>query len=240
MKKIEIKKASSFLVLFAVAVLNTSSVSAQHFFPRFAPVHGLAPVARVGFGHTFINPFRVYAFYPTLGLRLSVLPYGFFSFYIGPDPFYFYNGIYYRRVDDYYEVVAPPLGAKVPRLPRGAKVTVIDGNKYYVYQGTYYIEEVNENNKVFYKVVGTNGVLNQQPQAPTVQGTVPAPNAPAPTPSPAAPIVKEPQVGDIVNQLPENSQPVYLNGKKYYESPEKVYYQEIIDNGKTIYKVVGK
>ena len=197
-------------------------------------------MARVSFGHAFINPFRVYAFYPTLGLRLSVLPYGFFSFYIGPDPFYFYNGIYYRRVDDYYEVVAPPIGAKVPKLPRGAKVTVIDGNKYYVYQGTYYVEEFNENNQVLYRVVGTNGVLNQQTPAPTAQGTVPAPPAPATPPAQPAPVLKDPQVGDIVTKLPDNSQPVYLNGQKYYESPDKVYYQEIIDNGKTIYKIVGK
>ena len=37
MKKIEIKKASTFLVLFTVLVINSTSVSAQHFFPRFAP-----------------------------------------------------------------------------------------------------------------------------------------------------------------------------------------------------------
>ena len=75
------------------------------------------------------------------------------------------------------------------------------------------------NNKVVYVVIGTNGVLNQ-PSTPQV--------------------VQEPEVGDIYPQLPPNCAAIYLNGEKYFESPDHVYYQEKIENGQTNYKIVGK
>lgn len=52
------------------------------------------------------------------------------SFYIGPNPYYYFNGIFYKPHANQYEVVAPPLGAVVNKLPSGSKVRVIDGQKY--------------------------------------------------------------------------------------------------------------
>ena len=62
-----------------------------------------------------------------------------------------------------YQVVAPPLGAVVNKLPSGAKVRVIDGQKYYELNGTFYKEEVDQDNRLSYRVVGTDGVLNTNP-----------------------------------------------------------------------------
>ena len=70
-----------------------------------------------------------------------------------------------------------------------------------------------------YLVVGTDGVLNQ-PSTPQT--------------------VYQPTVGDVIPQLPANCDTVYLNGQKYFESPDHVYYQEVIEEGKTAYKIVGK
>jgi len=100
---------------------------------------------------------------PPFGITISTLPYGYFGFYMGLNPYYYFNGIFYKPHANQYEVVAPPLGAVVNKLPSGAKVRVIDGQKYYELNGTFYKEEFDENNKLSYRVVGTDGVLNTNP-----------------------------------------------------------------------------
>ena len=229
MKKNNLKRSSKALVLVALMVMLGNAASAQHFFK-------LAYRAPLHVGHLFGFP-RIY---PSIGFRLGYLPVGFFTIYVGGYPYYYYDNVYYRRTpDNYYEVVAPPLGAKLPQLPANAKPVVIDGKRYYESGGTFYREELNANNQVLYTVVGVNGVLNQaqaQPQTYQAPKVVPSPQPSAP----AAPAIREPQIGDIVTQLPDGSQPVYLNGQKFYESPSNVYYEETIDNGKTLYKIVGK
>jgi len=88
---------------------------------------------------------------------------GYRSFYVGPSPYYYYGGVYYKPYSsNQYEVVKPPLGAVVNELPPGAKVAVIDGKKYYQYSGTYYEESINDNNQLEYTVVGTDGILNTE------------------------------------------------------------------------------
>ena len=157
-----------------------------------------------GYGLGIFSPYAIYPFYPTLGLRLGFLPFGYYSFYYDGYPYYYYNSVFYRRTDDnYYEITAPPLGAKVTSIPSNSKVVVVNGNTYYECNGTYYQEEADANGQVIYVVVGTDGVLNQ-PKTPQV--------------------VYEPQVGDIIPQLPSNCSTVFLNGQKYYESPDNVYY----------------
>jgi len=173
-----------------------------------------------GYGLGVFSPYGLYPFYPTLGLRIGWLPYGYYNFYWDGYPYYYYNSVFYRRTDDeQYEIVAPPIGAKVNSIPSDAQVVVINGNKYFESNGTYYQEEVDSNNQVSYLVVGTDGVLNQ-PSTPQT--------------------VYQPTVGDVVPQLPANCDAVYLNGQKYFESTDHVYYQEVIEEGKTAYKIVGK
>jgi len=148
------------------------------------------------------------------------LPYGYYSFYYDGFPYYYYNSVFYKRTNDnYYEIVTPPLGARVTSIPNNSKTVVVNGNKYYESNGTHYQEELDGNNNVVYHVVGTNGELNQ-PKTPQV--------------------VYEAQVGDIVPQLPNNCSKIYLNGMKYYESPDNIYYQEVMDGDRIAYKIVGK
>lgn len=173
-----------------------------------------------GYDLGIFSPYALYPFYPTLGLRLGFLPCGYYSFYYDGYPYYYYNSVFYRRTEDnYYEIIAPPLGAKVTSIPDNSKEVVVNGKRYYESNGTYYEQQSDENGRVVYVVVGTDGVLNQ-PEAPQV--------------------VYEPQVGDIVPQLPSNCSTVFLNGQKYHESPDNVYYQEVQDGDKTTYKIVGK
>ncbi len=172
-----------------------------------------------GGGRGYFSPYNVYPYYPSLGIRLGFLPFGYYSFYYGDYPYYYYNSVFYRRTEDNnYEVVTPPLGAHVPTIPNNSKTVIIDGNKYYESSGTYYQEELDANNHVQYIVVGIDGVLNQ----------------------PQSQIYREPQVGDIVYQLPNGCSTIFLNGQKYYEAPNNLYYQEVQDGNRIAYKIVGK
>lgn len=160
---------------------------------------------------------------PPIGIRIATLPPGYRRVYVGPDPYYYYNGTYYRPSPDRrYEVVAPPLGATVDALPPGAKVTVIDGEKYYELGGTYYREDITDDNQLAYTVVGTDGVLNTG-------------DASAPAPAPVGP-----QVGDRFESLPSEAKAVVIQGEKFYSTPSGLYYKEVLEGNKVYYEVVGK
>jgi len=168
--------------------------------------------------------YRPYFYGPPIGLRLSVLPYGFLTFNTGWGPYYYYDGTFYQPYanTDQYQVVDPPMGVVIPALPRGAKTVVIDGNTYYEKNGTFY-QEVQQDKTTKYVVVGKNGQLDtggeqeqeeQQPQNPQDQ---------------------------VMAQLPDGSRGVEINGQQLYVSPDGMYYQEVTnpDNSRG-YKIVGK
>lgn len=181
----------------------------------------------------YTSPYAYSHFGPAFGFRLSILPFGYYPFYIGSNPYYYYQGVYYRPYDDGgYEVIAPPLGATVKHLPSGAKATVINGQKYYELGGTFYQEQLDAKNKVRYVVVGTDGVINtvdqdqQQQDAPDAAPNV-APNQP-------------PAQGSTISQLPANSKVVVINQQKLYLAPSGIYYKEVIDaNNNVTYEVAG-
>lgn len=161
--------------------------------------------------------------FPPIGIRIGFLPFGYSRIFIGANLFYYYNGIYYRQYDNSnYEVVDPPMGATVYSLPQGAKSVILNGEKLYELNGTYYKEDRNSKGEVIYTVVGKNGEINNTDNN---NATVPPPSL---------------QVGDIVNQLPEGSKIVTINGEKMYVSPDDTYLKEESVNGVVQYKVVGK
>jgi Family of unknown function (DUF6515) len=169
---------------------------------------------RAGFG---------YYGYPHLGFYLGVLPFGYYPFYWGDNLFYYCGGVFYRPYDGGgYEVTTPPLGAAVPSLPEGAKSIVIDGQQFYEMNGVYYKPVVNDQGKTSYEVAGRDGVLNTDDS-----GAV-------------APDDAAPKVGDIVNELPDGCHKVSLNGKKYFVSPNDIYYQPYTDgNGNAGYRIAS-
>ena len=159
---------------------------------------------------------------PSLGFECAVLPFGYYPFYFGDEQYYFSNGLYYQYNNDQYTVVEPPVGAEVKTLPDKAQSIVINGQQYYELNGVYYQPVTKDDGTVVYQVAGKDGELNtattvddsQQPQGP--------------------------QMGDIVNQLPQDCRKIKVNGQKLYVSPDGIYYQEIVDaNGGKTYKIVG-
>jgi hypothetical protein len=150
--------------------------------------------------------------YPSIGFRFGFLPFGYYPFYWGPDLYYYYGGAFYAPYDGGgYQVTTPPLGAAVPALPDGAQSIVINGQQYFEFNGVYYTQTVDGNGKKMYVVAGRDGVLNTDGSGDNGGAQM------------------APQVGDIVAQLPEGCRKITLNGKKYYVSPDDIYYEEFKD-----------
>lgn len=163
----------------------------------------------LGFRGAYIGNTFFYG-YPTIGFHLGLLPLSYYPFYWGSDLYYYSGGVFYRPYDDGgYEVTTPPVGAAVPGLPKGAKSILIDGQQYFEFNGVYYQPGVDDKGKTIYVVAGKDGVLNTGGDA----GNPPAP-----------------QVGDVVDQLPDDCKKVTLNGKKYYVAPDGIYYEDFTDN----------
>lgn len=93
---------------------------------------------------------------PPRGIRVSVIPNGFFTINVGRVPYYYYGGAYYRRdiALNNYEVVDPPMGAIVPELPsEDVNTVVVNGRTYLEYDGILYKTVVTRYG-IQYKVMG--------------------------------------------------------------------------------------
>lgn len=220
------KYASGLILAGLISFTFTDTASAQRgFHGGGGGVHisGRSGFAfRGGFGFNSGLAYRGFYGYPVVGVRLGVLPFGYYPFYWGPDLYYYYGGVFYRPYDDGgYEVTTPPVGAAVPALPKGAQSIAIDGKQYFEFNGVYYQATTDDQGKVVYVVAGKDGVLNTNGDN--------VDNASA-----------APQIGDIVNQLPEGSRKVTLNGKKYYVAPDGIYYEQFKDaHGYKAYRIVS-
>jgi uncharacterized protein DUF6515 len=80
--------------------------------------------------------------HPARGIRITTLPLGYRTIYIGPHTYYYYYGTFYTKVvnHDEYEIIDAPEGAVVDALPEGYEVKTIHDNEYYVLDGVYYGE----------------------------------------------------------------------------------------------------
>jgi hypothetical protein len=157
---------------------------------------------------------------PRVGLSVNVLPYGYYPFYYGPSLYYYGGGMYYQQTDNSFTVVEPPIGAEVKQLPDDAKSIVIDGVQYYEMNGVYYQPVIKDDGTTTYQIAGKDGELNIDDK-----------NA-----QDAPPI----QVGDLVDNLPEDYKKITLNGEKYYVTANGYYLQDAVDeNGKKVYKIIS-
>jgi hypothetical protein len=224
------KYASVFSLAALLSVTLVSTANAQRGFHGGGVRVGVGFGGGIGFRSGIGLGFRTgvynngYYGYPGVGVRIGYLPYGYYPFYWGSDLYYYYGGTFYRPYDGGgYEVTVPPVGAEVPKLPEGASSIVINGQQYYEFNGVYYQAVVNDKGKTVYVIAGKDGVLNTDGSGENVD-------------NPAGP----PQVGDVVNQLPEGSHKVKLNGKKYFVSPDGIYYEEFTDaNNMQAYRIAS-
>jgi hypothetical protein len=170
-------------------------------------------------GYFYNRGFYGSLYYPWLGLGFGFLPYGYYSFYWGGNPYFYSDGLYYQYNNDQYTVVEPPVGAALTSLPSDASSIVINGQQYYEKNGVYYQAVTKDDGSVVYQIAGKDGQLNTSATG-------------------ASSVV--PKVGDVVTQLPADCRKVKLNGVTYYVSADGIYYQETTDsNNNKTYKIVG-
>lgn len=210
---------------------------------------GYTSISWGGIGYHYYNGYFYrpwgYGFrliYPPFGIHIGFLPYGYYPFYIGPNPYYYYGGIYYTPYGDGgYQVVEPPLNALVPQLPQGAQEVDINGEQYFTYNGTYYRAEQRANGEVWYRVVGTNGHLSTTNGDYDDDQYQPAPQNDQDEALPPSSSYNNdaPRTGDMVYQLPANCKQITVNGDQYFLSPDGIYYQQVVgDDNKVMYQIV--
>lgn len=263
----------SFL-LFAAVIFIISDSNAQRgrrygggrgFGGNYGMVYRSRPSVSFGFGgfwggypRVFARPrvgFSIGLGFPGVGITIGSMPFGYSRFYFGGNPYYYYNDMYYRQLEDgRYQSVAPPVGSTVKRLPSGARERIIDGETYYEIGGTFFMEDVDKNGKRVYTVVGTDGELDtKEARTRSYENNDPvyndSRNIQEPTNNNV--IVKNgneavagdnyitgPQAGDRFARLPKDCRTVDVNGVKQYVSPAGTYYKEVTEDGKTMYEVV--
>ncbi len=172
-----------------------------------------------GYYHYYHGYYNTY-YGPRLGFSIGFLPYGYYPFYFDDAEYYYSSGLFYQYDNNEYTVVEPPVGAEINSLPSNAQSIVINGVQYYEANGVYYEPITKDDGSVTYQVAGKDGELN--------------------TNSPNNDVQQAPQVGDIVESLPQDCRKINLNGEKYYVSADGYYYQEARDaNNNKVYKIVG-
>jgi len=83
-------------------------------------------------------PYWRYSYLPFWGDYFWGIPPYSFMFYLNGYNYYDCDGVYFKKENDKYQVVAAPVGYKVKKLPKGSMEFTLDGVKYYYYFGTYY------------------------------------------------------------------------------------------------------
>ncbi|HEY9535575.1 MAG TPA: DUF6515 family protein [Mucilaginibacter sp.] len=184
------------------------------------------------FGHNYVSPrprgfyyqnrdyYRTY-YTPQLGFSINILPRDYYPFYYGPYQYYYSEGLYYRQMEDNnYTVVEPPIGADIEKLPSKAQSIVINGMQYYELNGVYYQPVTRDDGTLVYQIAGKDGQLNVDDAGGSQEDL--------------------PQVGDLVDSLPEGCRILKLNGQRYYVSEEGYYFQDAIDtNGDKVFKIIA-
>jgi hypothetical protein len=169
-------------------------------------------------------------YWPRLGFSVGFLPYGYYPFYWGDAQYYYSNGFYYQYNNSQYTVVEPPLGAEITTLPANAQPITIDGQQYYELNGVYYQPVTKDDGSTTYVIAGKDGRLD------TGNGANAQPNGNNVSAAPQ----QAPQIGDMYNELPQDSRKIKINGETFYVSPDDYYYQITTDNsGNKVYKIVG-
>ena len=216
---------------------------------------------RYGYGYGYGRPrvgVSVGLNFPGVGVYINTLPMGYRRFFFGGVPYYYYNDMYYRQLDrGGYETVSPPIGSTVRRLPSGVREREIDGEVYYELGGTYYREDIDQDGKRVYIVVGTDGKLDtDEAEKRSYENNDPVyqdgnDRSYNQKPGNADVVVRngnqsaendsysvKPQVGDRFEQLPKDSKAIAVDGERQYVSASGTYYKEVTESGKTVYEVV--
>lgn len=124
------------------------------------------------------------------------------------------NGVYYRPYGSGFRIVTPPVGLQVSILPVGFTTVTFAGNTYFFASG------------IYYRQTGPNLYVVVQKPAEAV----------IPMPADGAVLTQS----DMVASLPQGTDLVTINNKRYYKVNDTYYEKVTSENGDVAYRVVGK
>ncbi len=77
---------------------------------------------------------------PPVGIRVRVIPAGYYTWVVGPSTYFYFGGTYYTRIraTNEYQVIRPPVGTLVPSLPDDYDEVEMDGEVLYQLNGILY------------------------------------------------------------------------------------------------------
>ncbi len=178
--------------------------------------------------------------------------------------YHYYNGLFYRPMGAYFNLVAPPIGIRINVLPYGYRRMHLGSGIFFYFNGIFYrqydryyevvtppvgaeVTDLPEGSRMVVidgvKYYEMNGTYFEESEGPNgeIRYTVVGKNGVLNTTPDNQTEVAPPQhdMGNTVDALPADSKPVVINGQKLYVSPEGVYYEEETDNNGTYYKIVG-
>ena len=107
-------------------------------------------------------------YYPPRGFVFGMLPREHHVVFFGGAQYYFGAGVWYRRHNERFIVVAPPFGVMVPILPAGYATVWVGGSPYYYANNVYYVRH-------------ESGYMVVQDPPPTMIVEQPMAKAPPPT-----------------------------------------------------------
>ena len=76
-----------------------------------------------------------------VGAYVNALPSARIAFRLKGNRYYYSSGVYYRRSDSRYIVIAAPLGASIVTLPFGYVDLYVGSSRYFYVNRTYYVYE---------------------------------------------------------------------------------------------------
>lgn len=145
---------------------------------------------------------------------VKTVPHGAAVVVHGGVSYRYVNGVYYRPYGTGFRVVTPPVGIHVNVLPVGFVSLTIAGNPYFCAGG------------VYYRQTGPNVYVVVQKPAEAVVAI----------PANGAVVVQS----DMVASLPQGTNLVTINNKRYYKVNDTYYEKVTSENGEVGYRVVSK
>ncbi len=73
-----------------------------------------------------------------IGTAIDVLPHGYVMITVGPEPYYYHRGVFYRPYRRGFLVVPAPIGAVVMMPPPGHVVVMVESDPFHYYRGVFY------------------------------------------------------------------------------------------------------
>ncbi len=141
------------IMVFPMFGLISAPVFADSFFEnnnrdRYEKKYKKHYKQRIPKGYRYDRRYRHDRYYPPRGFRFHTLPRRHYQIRYRSGPYFYSNGIWYRRTGAHFVVTIPPFGIVVPFLPNFYTTLWVRGVPYYYANDVYYVWQPDRNGYV--------------------------------------------------------------------------------------------